>query len=1012
MNNDRMKIAVINLTRMGDLLMTGPMIDRLKTIYPGCEIHLFAVTSYKPIVEGMNVDKVVSFDFSHLTKLSIDAVKGNDNKSIADLVKEFKSEIGKFCKVKYDAIYNVSHTDVSLIFSHLLNGPVVGGLTLDREGYKVISGIWARYFFAGNLNRSLNPFHLVDVMVGTGNGLKDRFSHSQMKYTVTEDARKKVTEEEKTLLLTHETGPRIIIQCGASEEDKRWEAEKFGETGKVLFENTGAHILFVGTENEISHAEQATRVMSGGATILAGRTDLPTLAAWLESADLLITNDTGTMHLAQSVGTKSLVVTLGAALSDETGPYGDGNLIIEPRMACFPCNFQVECPHFNCHNDISPRTVVRLATDLLADTVPDNYTNQDIDSNCVVWKTGFDEDGWWRKVPITEIQPDRHIVIKEVFRELWKASIEKSLRPEGASPQQMNGFLASFYGELPKQLRERLLREDLRGVETLSNLALEGERLAEELVEASSGSNGKQNEIRNIGGMLFELDKRIDEAGITCDSWRPLLMMFHFGKENLAPGNLNQQAIETVVLYKELQKNANIAAFLLKNVLDQRIRKEIEVFDEEHPYLSELSMQIEDSNKASYSLNLERNHNINGNNRYSALSRPRMKGSSYHIIMPVNNYYVQEELSRAFLLLGHKVTRIPFEDNPDFIRDLLEASLSADLLLTINHLGFDQDGELASMLEGIGLPLVSWYVDRPGFILLDNSPVPTDRTFIFTWERSTIDELNDYGFQNVEYMPLATDLERFSPGVDGSEGRLRWVANSMLYPSAEWRQKAGINAERDPLFERSIMIQRSGRVEAMAAIEMAARAESVDISTWSRRKMLNYASAIALTATRELRKEVAEQCAASGLILYGDEGWRVLTPSIPLNGMVRYPDGLPAIYRGGVHINATSYQMPSGVNQRVFDIPAAGGILVTDDQEDLSELFESDQECITFSDPEEARDKAGYFLRNPEIGKNIMKQARKKIVKKHTYCHRAKQIINKVAEAIGSTVVMVEGDVR
>ncbi len=118
-------------------------------------------------------------------------------------------------------------------------------------------------------------------------------------------------------------------------------------------------------------------------------------------------------------------------------------------------------------------------------------------------------------------------------------------------------------------------------------------------------------------------------------------------------------------------------------------------------------------------------------------------------------------------------------------------------------------------------------------------------------------------------------------------------------------------------------------------------------------KRLTWASAIALVATRIQRAQVAKLAAPSGLHIYGDEGWATAAPTVPCLGVVDYPEGLPSIYRAGIHLNTTSFQMPTAVNQRVFDIPAAGGVLLTDLQSDLETLFNIKDDCITFSHPEE-----------------------------------------------------------
>ncbi|MBD3165010.1 glycosyltransferase, partial [bacterium] len=363
-----------------------------------------------------------------------------------------------------------------------------------------------------------------------------------------------------------------------------------------------------------------------------------------------------------------------------------------------------------------------------------------------------------------------------------------------------------------------------------------------------------------------------------------------------------------------------------------------------------------------------------------------------------------------FERLGHRVTRLRFENDPGFVRTLLTVSLDADLLVTINHLGFDQHGELAAILEQIKLPYVSWFVDRPGFILLGYPSGAGEMANLFTWERSTITEIRNYGFERVEFLPLATDPERFTPGEDLSRGALRWVANSMVSAAAEWREKAGVDhSGLFDLFERAVALQQAGRIEAVAALQTAAVAEGIDIAEWDEHRRLTFASAVALEATKRFRHALAFANAGNGLHLYGDEAWREVAPAIPYEGHVPYPQGLPGVYRGGLHLNCTSYQMPSSVNQRVFDIPMCGGILITDDQEDMHELFKASEECVLFDAPEEAAERATFLLENPEPGRQRMGKAWKRIQKEHTYDHRARTILRSVQKAFGRVAILTEG---
>ena len=85
--------------------------------------------------------------------------------------------------------------------------------------------------------------------------------------------------------------------------------------------------------------------------------------------------------------------------------------------------------------------------------------------------------------------------------------------------------------------------------------------------------------------------------------------------------------------------------------------------------------------------------------------------------------------------------------------------------------------------------------------------------------------------------------------------------------------------------------------------------------------------------------------------------------------------------------------MPSAVNQRVFDCPAAGGFLLSDAQSGLARLF-SENEVATFATLDECRDKLQYFNRDAAARREIVIAARKRILDEHTYAHRLRTIAN------------------
>jgi heptosyltransferase II len=137
---------------------------------------------------------------------------------------------------------------------------------------------------------------------------------------------------------------------------KRW--TEFGRAAGQLSERRGIHWLIFGTANERPIAADIMKSLGASATDLTGRTSLLELAAQLRRCRLLLTNDTGTMHLAAYLGVPTISI-FGSTEPQLTRPIGEGHVIIRHHVECSPC-FLRECPlDFRCMKAVTVEEVVR-----------------------------------------------------------------------------------------------------------------------------------------------------------------------------------------------------------------------------------------------------------------------------------------------------------------------------------------------------------------------------------------------------------------------------------------------------------------------------------------------------------------------------------------------------------------------------------------------------------------------------------------------------------------------------
>lgn len=137
--------------------------------------------------------------------------------------------------------------------------------------------------------------------------------------------------------------PLIGINPGAAYGlAKCWHPDRFAELGRRLSGKWKATALIFGREEERGMADKILENLGGGGVDFTGKTRLLQLAALLERCRLLVTNDTGTMHVASAVGTP-VVAIFGSTDPVATGPWGDGHVVVKKDVPCSPCLKRV-CP--------------------------------------------------------------------------------------------------------------------------------------------------------------------------------------------------------------------------------------------------------------------------------------------------------------------------------------------------------------------------------------------------------------------------------------------------------------------------------------------------------------------------------------------------------------------------------------------------------------------------------------------------------------------------------------------
>lgn len=166
-------------------------------------------------------------------------------------------------------------------------------------------------------------------------------------------------------LLLHQ--PWIVIHPGATAPSRRYPPEQYAIVARQLVQDAGIQVVFTGTQTEQALVQQIQTEMGVPSFSLVDRLTLAELAALLSIAPLLLSNNTGPVHLAAAVGTA--IVDLYALTNLQHTPWNVPNRVLFHDVPCRIC-YKSICPegHHHCLRLVEPETVVEAVFNLLNET--------------------------------------------------------------------------------------------------------------------------------------------------------------------------------------------------------------------------------------------------------------------------------------------------------------------------------------------------------------------------------------------------------------------------------------------------------------------------------------------------------------------------------------------------------------------------------------------------------------------------------------------------------------------
>jgi heptosyltransferase-2 len=160
----------------------------------------------------------------------------------------------------------------------------------------------------------------------------------------------------------------IAVQSQSSNPAKCWPASHFAKLCDSLADQDKANICFIGIESEKKNIDQIIAQMKNRAHNLCGYFNLTQLGAFLAKCRLLITNDSGPMHIASALKVPCLAIfgrNIPGVGPKRWGPWGNRHIVLHKDSGCRVC-LDKNCPHdFKCLSMIKPEEVLRSAEEIL-----------------------------------------------------------------------------------------------------------------------------------------------------------------------------------------------------------------------------------------------------------------------------------------------------------------------------------------------------------------------------------------------------------------------------------------------------------------------------------------------------------------------------------------------------------------------------------------------------------------------------------------------------------------------
>lgn len=313
---DVRRICVIKPSALGDVVQSLPLLPVLRERFPNAEISWVINHELSELLEG----------HPHLHELHHFRRRGT--------ARDFFQLLNELRQREFDLVFDLQGLMRSGVMVAATSAPLRVGLETSREG----AGLACHLTVPGT-EKGVSAFRRY-WRIAEELGFGDRTPRT---IVATSDADHAWA---KTALGS--IGPVMAIHPGARWMTKRWPIEKFAVVANKAMRQFGYSVVILGSKSEMPVATELQNLLQGFSPRrpllnLTGQTTLKQLASVLSQVDVVLTNDSGPMHLAAGLGTPVLGV-FTCTSPDISGPVGSQHELVATAVPC-AASYKKQCPH-------------------------------------------------------------------------------------------------------------------------------------------------------------------------------------------------------------------------------------------------------------------------------------------------------------------------------------------------------------------------------------------------------------------------------------------------------------------------------------------------------------------------------------------------------------------------------------------------------------------------------------------------------------------------------------------